>query len=557
MKKWIRRSFTARIFLTVLLVALLPLILCDVVMMPLLIGRSNYSLQARAEAQLESCRQRLNQVFAGYGEIGGALAAGPAVEKGLSGAGGEREVYQAFFLATKGMYEYASFGLYDENGACRYLVNGSSLESRLDTDWGILRAAAESDKMAFASGGGQALVAAQAIPKAGGGRAGYLALAMTSEHFNALFAGLYDPASSIMLMDRAWRLIYSSQPSRESAAKALRQEVLEGRELTGEGGEFYFYPAREELSGLYLVIQQPKVFTSGVMGTFYAVSGIVGGLSLAFCLGGAWILSRHLSQPVRDLSQAMGRVEKGDFNVRLSTVREDELGRLSNSFNRMVEEYQMNLRRSVARQKELNDTQLRMMQAQLNPHFLYNTLDSMKWLGVAHQVPKVSALAEDLAVLLRASISEDEFVPLEKELEWIERYIDIQSIRFEDRFTCEIDVQEEFQCCMVPKLILQPLVENAILHGVAGREDGYVKILAERRPEGFSITVSDNGCGMPAELVAELNRGERRIPRGHLGLYNVDSILRLNYGQAYGVCAWSEEGAGSRVSVHLPYIRKE
>lgn len=145
----------------------------------------------------------------------------------------------------------------------------------------------------------------------------------------------------------------------------------------------------------------------------------------------------------------------------------------------MVEECEQNLKRSVERQKELNDTRIRMMQAQLNPHFLYNTLDSMKWMGVSHGVPQVATLAEDLAQILRASISGAEFVTLGQELELLERYIDIQLIRFEDRFACEIEVDDALTSCMVPKLVLQPIVENAVIHGVRDMDDGYIKIWAE------------------------------------------------------------------------------
>ena len=253
----------------------------------------------------------------------------------------------------------------------------------------------------------------------------------------------------------------------------------------------------------------------------------------------------------------MQLVQEGQLDVCLKNDREDELGRLSESFNQMTQEYRLNLERSVQRQKELNETQLRMMQAQLNPHFLYNTLDSMKWMAVASHVPKVAMLATDLAAILRTSISGSELYTLEQELNLLERYIDIQSLRFEDSFTCEIDISEQFQHCIVPKLVLQPLVENAIIHGVCDREDGYIKLYAEKKDADLLIYVSDNGCGLPPEILDCLNSPDSRITGQHLGLNNVNRILRLYFGDGYGLSATSEPDQGSILCVRLPYKKEE
>ena len=135
--------------------------------------------------------------------------------------------------------------------------------------------------------------------------------------------------------------------------------------------------------------------------------------------------------------------------------------------------------------------------------------------------------------------------------------MDIQAIRFEDRFTCEIDVAERFRSCLVPKLALQPLVENAILHGVSDMEEGYVKLWAEEDEGDLLLTVSDNGPGIPPEILEKLNSPDKRIPGGHLGLFNVDSIIRLHYGPRYGLSARVLPGEGSRVRLRLPVKREE
>ena len=157
------------------------------------------------------------------------------------------------------------------------------------------------------------------------------------------------------------------------------------------------------------------------------------------------------------------------------------------------------------------------------------------------------------AALLRAGISGSELIPLEDELELVRQYLNIQEIRFEDRFVCEIDVDERYQHCIVPKMVLQPLVENAIIHFVADLEEGYIMLWAEEYGGDLLLRVSDNGRGIAPEVLDRLARHED-IPGGHLGLNNVDRIIRLYYGEGYGLTAESGD-TGSRVTLRLPMMK--
>ena len=359
------------------------------------------------------------------------------------------------------------------------------------------------------------------------------------------------------LLNATGRAVYADDAGLTDAAAMLRARLLTGEGADCETDAFFYRAAAIESTGFTLCLRAARPFTAETRRAYYKASAAMCVLCAVMCLWGAFFLSRHLSKPVRALSRAMGEAEKGNLSLRLPEDRPDELGRLAVGFNRMAEEYEQNLTRSVQRQKELNETRLRMMRAQLNPHFLYNTLDSMKWLGMAHDSPQVATLAANLALLLRASISGDEIVTLEEELELLERYADIQSIRFEDRFTCEIDVSERFQRCLVPKLILQPLVENAVIHALGERDDGYIKVSAEEENGELLLSVTDNGCGMPEALVEAINAGDARRGGGNLGIYNVDSIIKLHFGASYGLTAASTPGEGSRVCLHLPMNRRE
>lgn len=555
MKNWIRGSFRNRSFITMLLATLLPLLLCGALMMRLQVVRSEESLTDRAQAQLEALSGALDDFQTVCEPALKELSAGTVVHSALRRGGGDsRTLYQVLFRAAAHLEDYVRLDVYDGDGNCRYST--ANLSESLDPNWGVLRAAGESPDTVLHAGAGGGLSAVRAVRNYAGAVLGYVAATVEQAGFDRMFSGLYPDASEVLLLDGRWRAVYYSRPVQaQAAAEALREQLLAGGPLSGGG--YRFFALRHEGTGFSLVLQQPRTFTDPVLQAIYLTGALMGALCLALSLLTAWILSRYLSQPVRQLDEAMAAVERGQLDVRLETDRSDELGRLAGQFNRMAEEYRLNLDRSVQRQRELNETRIRMMQAQLDPHFLYNTLDTVKWLGVGHQVPQVAQLATDLAVLLRSSISGEEIIPLERELELIERYVDIQSVRFEDRFVCEIDIPERFQSCRVPKLCLQPLVENAIVHGAADREEGYVKLWASEERGDLLLYVSDNGPGIPEDVLERLNSEEKQLPGGHLGLFNVDSIIRLHYGASYGLSARNQPEGGGCVWLRLPIQREE
>ena len=422
MRAWIRRSFRNRVFVTMLLGTLAVLLLCGGLMMWLQVVRSEESLAREAGQQLMELNRSLDMLQTNCRETLERLAESTVVHSALNRGGGDsRTLYQVLFRTAGRLRSYARFDVYDNAGQCGY-TTASALGDSLDPNWGLLRAAGETEAVVFRTGTAGGLTAAQAVRDYSGAIQGYVTATVEQSGFGLLFDGLYTATSEVLLLDGTWRAVYYSRPAQtEAVVPAIRRQLLEGSPLVGQEGEYRFFALEQGENELTLLLQQPRAFSSRVLGAIYLVAGLMGALCLVLSLLCAWILSRHLSQPVHELDEAMGEVEKGNFNVRLETSRMDELGRLSNRFNRMTEEYRLNLERSIQRQKELNEVKLRMMQAQLNPHFLYNTLDAVKWLGVTHQVPQVAQLATDLAAILRASISGDELVTLERELELVER----------------------------------------------------------------------------------------------------------------------------------------
>lgn len=551
MRDWIRRSFKNRIFITVLLVTLVPMLLCDVFIMQISMRRSGDMLYAQAQSELGTAAGIIDSALDTVDGVTAKLA-GSSVIRGALHRGRESDLlYQLMYRETENLNGFASIDVYDSDGARIYAGSLDSEAGSLPVYWGVLRAARECEGQTMQANGADGLVIARAVYGSDGEVSGYVLVRIPQGGFGALLGGSFGEQNDVFLLDGTWRQIYCSDSIRaDETISSLRAQLLSGAALGG--GDYNVYLCQSPDTGFTLALRQPKVYTREVMATVYSTCAAMGILCLLLGLLCAWLLSRYLSKPVNELDEAMKRVEKGDYAAELSSDREDEMGRLTASFNRMTREYRQNLERSVQRERELNETELSMMQAQLNPHFLYNTLDSIKWLGVTNGVPQVAAVASGLAVLLRAGISGDRLITLERELELLEKYLDIQSLRFEDRFAWEIDVDERFQHCIVPKLILQPLVENSIIHGVANMDDGYIKLSAREKSGTLILSVQDNGVGIPQDVLDWLNDPDRDVPGGHLGLKNVDRIVRLYYGGDYGISAYSAVGEGSRVELRLP-----
>ena len=556
MRDWIRRSFKNRIFITVLLVTLVPMLLCDVFIMQISMRRSGDMLYAQAQSELNTAAGIIDSALDTVDGVTAKLAGSSVIRSALHRGRESDLLYQLMYRETENLNGFASIDVYDSDGARIYAGSLDSEAGSMPVYWGVLRAARECEGQTMQANGADGLVIARAVYGSDGEVSGYVLVRIPQGGFGALLGGSFGEQNDVFLLDGTWRQIYCSDSIRaDETISSLRAQLLSGAALGG--GDYNVYLRQSPDTGFTLALRQPKVYTREVMATVYSTCAAMGILCLLLGLLCAWLLSRYLSKPVNELDEAMKRVEKGDYAAELSSDREDEMGRLTASFNRMTREYRQNLERSVQRERELNETELSMMQAQLNPHFLYNTLDSIKWLGVTNGVPQVAAVASGLAVLLRAGISGDRLITLERELELLEKYLDIQSLRFEDRFAWEIDVDERFQHCIVPKLILQPLVENSIIHGVANMDDGYIKLSAREKSGTLILSVQDNGVGIPQDVLDWLNDPDRDVPGGHLGLKNVDRIVRLYYGGDYGISAYSAAGEGSLVELRLPMNKEE
>ena len=275
------------------------------------------------------------------------------------------------------------------------------------------------------------------------------------------------------------------------------------------------------------------------------------------------VYSKVVNAPVKSLIRAMKQFEKDADNFRFSGGSESisEFRVLSSSFEHMSVKIK-NLMEKVRREEtELRKTELKALQAQINPHFLYNTLDSIQWMCERGATEEASKMVSALARLFRISISRGhELITIKDEINHVRNYLIIQSFRYRSQFTYSFEVDESLEEYLCNKITLQPLVENAIYHGIDRLVDeGEIKITvkqAEDNENDILMTVADNGVGMSEEQCAKILSKERSDSSG-IGVKNVNDRLKIYFGAEYGLTIKSELDAGTEITARIPKITKE
>lgn len=270
------------------------------------------------------------------------------------------------------------------------------------------------------------------------------------------------------------------------------------------------------------------------------------------------IISGSISKPIRLLSNITKQVAKGDLTVRSNIQSGAEVKILSDSLNIMIEKLSDLIDTVKVEQNNLRDAELKLLQAQINPHFLYNTLDAIMWLAEADQKREVIDMVGSLSDYFRTSLSKgNDLITIEEEILHIKSYLEIQQFRYKDILDYNIFIDGDLRHYRIPKITLQPLVENALYHGIKNkRGKGIITISGKRIEDKIYLSVSDNGQGMTKQRLYEINTGicqeENKGQTQFYGLYNVNERLQLYYGKNFGLQIKSEHKEGTEVIVVMP-----
>jgi two-component system sensor histidine kinase YesM len=279
-------------------------------------------------------------------------------------------------------------------------------------------------------------------------------------------------------------------------------------------------------------------------------------LAIAICI--AVMMARMITKPIRELSKLMKITESGDLSVRADIKSSDEIGMLGSSFNSMTEKINDLVDLVYEEQHQKRQAELLALQAQINPHFLYNTFDTIQWMAKKYNATEVVDMIKALTTFFRIGISRGkDFISVDQEITHVRNYLIIQSTRYEDLLSYEIDEQPGLQAYSVPKLILQPIVENAIYHGIKLKpEGGKITVLAAMEGTDIVFRVTDTGAGIRTDKLEEINTNLREGKQGEegYGIYNVNERIKLYYGTMYGVSAESVYGEGTTVTIRCAAV---
>jgi len=341
--------------------------------------------------------------------------------------------------------------------------------------------------------------------------------------------------------------------SYETNMESLDLNIRVLTELIQEQIQYYIYYESMNMEdlrgGIRNDVEQAIAITSGI---------------LLVILVGAFAVSRKIvtgiTEPIGELCDAAVAAGGGDFRIRAVKTGPEEIEVLNKSFNQMVEKIGNLVEDIHTEELNLRAAELRVLQEQINPHFLYNTLDSIIWMAEGKKNEEVVLMTASLARLLRQSISiENELVTIGQEVEYVRSYLTIQKMRYKDKLEFEINVDPSINSVHIVKLVLQPIVENAIYHGLKYKESkGMLTVNGYQKDGNAVIEIADDGVGMDEETLNRIFEKHKVNYRSNgVGVYNVQRRLSMYYGKEYGLSYKSEKGKGTTVTVVIPIEQEE
>jgi len=372
-----------------------------------------------------------------------------------------------------------------------------------------------------------------------------------------------EEGSELMICDSNGRVLSSDFKTKIGTYITYRPYGDEILSSDNTKGIAYFTNAEDEdMVAMYAVIPTSGWILIKTVPTNYLFKEVNQTRDMLLLGGGIYVVAVaifmgiiifRMTKPMTNIMNDLGKIERGDLSTRTAITTDDEIGRLGISVNNMVEEMEKLIDQLVQEEKERNEIELEALHAQINPHFLYNTLNTIKWMATIQGVTSVSNAITALSKLLRISINfGNDMIRLKDEIDYVKNYIIIQKLRFNEGFTVAYDIDEDCLNAKIPKLILQPIVENAIIYGTAGENHVDIKVRAYRRGKEMFIEIEDNGAGIEPEKIDKIllkkNEGKRF---SKVGLNNVNQRIKHYFGEAYGLKIRSDKDKGTTIIIKL------
>ena len=545
-----RHSVHTRLLNRFIAISVVPIVLCGFCMIFLFQAMTFNTYEATVKSETKEISASFQSFLDGIDKTLSTLS---SHQEFLSSSDSE-SIYNTLYQITNPYRNYATFSIYDQNGNCMYAT--CQLANR-PTYWGILHALNHSSidiiKQVNSEDNQIVLNIATKIQN-NNDTIGYIVSSIHSQDFTYLFSNQLSNDEGFGIISKENEPIYINSILETSGIfDKLHYAWISNSKYDDYFNDYYITIQNIENTGFKQIVIHPKVLSSSTMNRMYLMVGLLAVLSFIVCIIVAQKTTTSFTQPIYQMNQAMKQVQEGKLDTSIPVLRNDEFGVLSQNFNVMTQELSNFLEQKIETQRKLADIQIAMMQAQLNPHFLYNTLDTIKWMAKSAKVEPISQLSQKLARILRTSIVKEQFITIGEEFQICSDYGEIQNIRFQGKYQFLFDCPKDLLSYKIPKLIIQPLVENAIIHGLRMKEAGIIKVFASKNNDAIILSVQDNGIGIDDEMMQFINTHQWKQIDGHIGMYNVDSILRLHYGVNSGLHAQRLEEGGTLIQITLPY----
>jgi len=396
---------------------------------------------------------------------------------------------------------------------------------------------------------------------------GLMVMQVNRDMFDSVYQGLTGNLKNIAILSAQDEQIANRDPS---DSYLFSDDFINS--ISGGRGEKIDKKAGTFVSYNSLSNPKWKVVAYVPLDVLYKDAKVLRGNIIVLCVIATLLLSIisiftaiDIVNPINRLVKGMKKVQKGESNVYVQDDRKDELGFLNKTFNEMSSEIHHLVNWVYREQLTRKEAELKALQSQINPHFLFNTLEAINWMAQLNNVPEISSTVSDLSDLMEASIGRDDrLITVEEEFRYADKYISLLKRRFEDRIELIKDVQQDVLSVKIPRLLIQPLIENAVYHGIEkSRGKGTINLNANRKDGLVYIEVIDNGPGMDSEELEAINDrlsmdndtyfkslGEKK--RRSIGVENVNRRIKLFFGESFGLKIESVQGEYTKAVVVIP-----
>lgn len=390
---------------------------------------------------------------------------------------------------------------------------------------------------------------------------GYLVLSVPETQIRKLYSGYTTESQSIYVMDSQKQIV-----SYEDNLKIGAHPFSPERSFYDYSGSFLLDTMDSDFLVAYSTVRitQWKVISVNrklfLLERFYNIRNsflIILGLYVIATILLSMMLSKDFVKPIQSLYRSMLQVQKGDLSVRMVVKTKDEVGELGQQFNEMLDTIESLLHNFISEQEKKRQAEINALQTQISPHFLYNALASVRYMIYTENREQADEAILAIIHLLKNALSNhQEFITIEQEIEVLQNYIYLQEMACDKPIITHMDLEEEVLECHIIKLILQPIVENAIMHGLKPtKKDWELTIHGRCKNNLIILSITDNGQGFvpPADLL----QSKTRAKQGHIGLYNVNERLKLTFGAKYGLEVHSCVGVGTTIVIRIPKLEKK